>query len=516
MKLHRTIPLLLALVTSAATATTTLAGWSNLAPFTDARAQHTATLLPSGQIFMVGGDTGETDGGGNPIALASTRLFNPSTNQWIDGPLLQSPRFGHTATLLANGSVLLAGGRAAGPVRNTNANSLLYTPQTNGITATIGQLQLPRSHHTATLLPSGEVLVTGGQGLAGQSAFQATEIYDPQTRTWRASTDMPGRRAHHTATLVSGGRVLVVGGRDDNQNPTNSAWLREADGAWTDVLTPPGFGYRAMHTATLLPDGRVLVVGGSNYLHDFIFDPTSNSWLDLGESLATEHFMHTATLLSTASPTVLVAGGYFAGTTRNQASTKAPIATPPATTGQPGMTEQRRYHTATLLSSGQVLVLGGYDNASVTNTVELYTHAPPNPPGNVNTQAGNGQVTVSWQHLATGTTPGSYTVIATPGGQSCTVPYPQTNCTVTGLTNGTAYTFTVRATALGDVPSVPTQATLPVTPMTAGPGPNPNSGNAQPVPTLGQWGLALLAGLLGFTALGLRRKTPDSMASGAC
>ncbi|MFP5442648.1 MAG: fibronectin type III domain-containing protein, partial [Betaproteobacteria bacterium] len=122
----------------------------------------------------------------------------------------------------------------------------------------------------------------------------------------------------------------------------------------------------------------------------------------------------------------------------------------------------------------------------------------PNAPTNVNAMPGDAQVTVRWQAPVGGTAPTSYTVTAQPGGASCTVQAPATTCTVSGLTNGTTYTFTVTANNAGGSASAPPTGGV-------APAPRPVVGGAQAIPTLGEWGVLLLAALMLLAGLHTRR-----------
>ena len=112
----------------------------------------------------------------------------------------------HTATLLNNGKVLVAGG---GGGSSCFASAELYDPAT-GTWSTTGSMNVARSGHTATLLNNGKVLVAGGTG--GSLPFASAELYDPATGTWSTTGSMNVSRGHHTATLLNNGKVLVAGG----------------------------------------------------------------------------------------------------------------------------------------------------------------------------------------------------------------------------------------------------------------------------------------------------------------
>jgi hypothetical protein len=162
----------------------------------------------------------------------------------------------HTATLLPNGKVLVAGG--ASSQGQTNLKSAeLYDPAA-GTWAATGNMITARDFHTATLLPNGKVLVVGGDRRFGpHEPLASAELYDPASGTWAATGSLITARAHHTATLLPDGRVLAAGGEDDF---SSAELYNPGTGTWTaagDLITG-----RSYHTATLLPNGQVLAAGG--------------------------------------------------------------------------------------------------------------------------------------------------------------------------------------------------------------------------------------------------------------
>ena len=147
-----------------------------------ARYDHTATLLPSGEVLVTGG----LGVNGNYTSLSSTELYDPKKGRWTVTGSMSVGRTGFTATLLANGQVLVAGGsgtecgcksnkyyHCSGP---TNV-AYLYSFSGNSWSQT-GSLNYGRASHTMTLLPSGEVLVTGGL-CANRTVLSSAELYTP-------------------------------------------------------------------------------------------------------------------------------------------------------------------------------------------------------------------------------------------------------------------------------------------------------------------------------------------------
>jgi hypothetical protein len=242
------------------------------------------------------------------LLIAGLLLVQPCAGQsgtWEETGSLNTARYIHTATLLPNGKVLVAGGIAGfGPT----ASAELYDPATGTWTAT-GNLNTARDSHTATLLPNGKVLVVGGLTNSTPDSASA-ELYDPASGTWIATGSLIIGRYWHAATLLSNGKVLVAAGENFQSGRLASTELYDpASGTWS--ATGSLATARYSHTVTLLPNGKVLAAGG--YLGDDLastelYDPASGTWTATG-SLVNGRFGHTATLLSNGK--VLAAGGFF-------------------------------------------------------------------------------------------------------------------------------------------------------------------------------------------------------------
>ena len=341
--------------------------WTATNSMNDPRAYHTATMLPNGKVLVVGG----TYDGVHPRATAE--LYDPSispaTGTWAAANSLNNAREEHTATLLPNGTVLVAGGYgSSGYLSSAEVYELIVLPGRSywGWKLT-GPLNNERAYHTATLLTNGKVLVAGGA--TDYVTYGDAQLYDPATGTWTATGSMTAASSSHTATLLPNGKVLVAGGEDNSGNRLSRAELYDpASGTWT--ATGSMNNARAGHTATLLSNGKVLVAGGygsSGLLSSAeLYDPATGAWTATG-SMNNIRANHTATLLPNGN--VLVAGGYNSGGSLSSAEYYNPSIGVWKTTGS--LATARAYHTATLLPNGNVLVAGGY-GSSLFSSAELY------------------------------------------------------------------------------------------------------------------------------------------------
>lgn len=326
---------------------------------------------------------------------------------------MTTPRFGHTATLLTNGKVLIAGGRRDSPRQGAPGEPLataeLYDPSTGTFSAT-GDMTTARAFHVATLLPDGRVLILGLSSaelydpstgastvagvvthspagcclvpgtplkngkvlifaLTGYGAQPVTTaiVYDPAGGTFTPAGEEPFADTIQTATLLANGQVLICG---------YSAQLYDPDVGTFTVPLRIGVNFLNLgYTATLLTDGRVMIAGGNSDLGNFasaaVYNPSTGLFTPTGDMTAARVF-HTATLLPDGR--VLMAGGI-----PNLGSSELYDPAAGTFTAAPDTTTPRTYHTATLLNDGRVLVTGGlrdYQPATETlATAELY--APP-------------------------------------------------------------------------------------------------------------------------------------------
>ena len=281
--------------------------WTRTGSMNAARNDFTATLLTNGQVLVAGGYRNDPLKGA--VALASAELYTPSTGTWTYTGSLHTARWSHTATLLQNGEVLVAGGEILGKDgRISFASAELYNPAT-GTWTTTGSLHTARFDQTAALLQNGQVLVAGGNtgvfvGLA------SAELYNPSTGKWTTTGSMTTVRRGHTMTLLQNGQVLVAGGSDGAGNLLASAELYDpSTGTWTltGSLPHPLDGF----TATLLTNGQVLAAAGNDggsIASAELYDPSTGAWTVTG-NLNQARAYQTAALLQNGD--VLVAGGAY-------------------------------------------------------------------------------------------------------------------------------------------------------------------------------------------------------------
>ena len=345
--------------------------WTPTGSMTTARTGHTATLLANGEVLVAGG--GNATG-----SLTSAELYNPATGKWTVSGSMATARGSHTATLLPNGEVLVAGGVSNGSspwAPSCTATAELYNPFTGQWTTT-GSMTKPRDSHTATLLNDGSVLVAGGfcSGAGSTYPDNTAELYDPSTGTWKATGNMNVARVNTAATLLPNGQVLIAGGNSTSSGGT-SAELYD-HGHWR--LTGSMKVYRPNLTATLLTNGDVLVFGGTQLASSAseFYNPVTGTWTGTGQFyVAPSRIGHTLTLLGTGKAQVAGGREKYSITSYSRLYDSSTNSWP--ITGAGHMNNIREFHTATLLPNGQVLVAGGYfvSNGTVTHlaSAELYT-----------------------------------------------------------------------------------------------------------------------------------------------
>ena len=328
--------------------------WAATGRMVETRFGESATLLPNGNVLVAGG---EFEFAGHGFARTTAELFDPSTGRWTLTGSMHVARQRHAAVRLADGAVLVVGGYASGggaPVKLRSAE--LYDPSTGAWTET-GQLAAGRGEATATLLPDGRVLVTGGFNSSVGGSERTAEIYDPVKGTWTGAAPMSVARTGHTATLLPDGHVLVVGGGCCAQPALASAELYDpVRGTWTrtsELVTA-----RRWHSATLLANGQVLVYGGDNNGNDVavttaeLYDPLTGVWATTGSPSRAGNLFEAQGACQAAR---LPNGSVLAAAYGGAAELYDPGSGSWTTVAGP-IDDHTYVHTCTLLADGRVLV----------------------------------------------------------------------------------------------------------------------------------------------------------------
>lgn len=325
----------------------------------EARWGHGATPLLDGRVLVTGTRGSDT-----------AEVYDPAADAWIGADTMIGKRGCHTATLLSDGRVLVTGGSNGDAAL---ASAELFDPDTGTWSAT-ASMATARADHTATLLADGRVLVAGGFGVS------SAELFDPSTGTWTTAGNMAAERAYFTATLLADGRVLVAGGFGGHDRATAEVF-DPATRTWTSTASM--HGPRSGHAAVLLDDGSVLVMGGSSSEGSYEpasaterYEPSSSSWVPSTPMAAARVYL-TATRMPDGRVLVTGGGARPGAGPAIHALASAEVYDPSTGSWRPTgpMRETRLKHRATLLPDGDVLVTGGLDRigpSGVSATADLY------------------------------------------------------------------------------------------------------------------------------------------------
>lgn len=346
--------------------------WTNTGSIgTSERFAFPLTVLPNGEVLASGGEAVF-----QIVTYYESDLYNPTNGTWQTTGYMNYARQYHTTTLLTNGLVLAAGGVTAGTGGGPLSTCELYSPAT-GLWTNTGSMQTARYGHTAVLLTNGFVLVAGG--ISNSITWASSELYNPAAGTWTSTGNLNTPRAFASAFLLTNGTVLVVGGQGTGSTTLSTAEIyNPATGLWRYTASPMLMA-QYQPISQLLPDGQVLVAGGltngtavSGYSE--LYDPASDSWSQTG-SMNTPRESAGSVLLNNGI--VLVAGGSN-GNTLTNAELYDPAGGFWTVTG--AMLEGRNGpFPIVLLANGRALATGGLpaNNDLSTGTAELYTTTVP-------------------------------------------------------------------------------------------------------------------------------------------
>jgi hypothetical protein len=309
--------------------------------------------------------------GTQALTLKVTRV----SGSGVFGPTcsLGTARWAHTATLLNSGKVLITGGTG---VSGTLANAELYDPSTATFSAA-GTMTTPRSSHTATLLQNGTVLLAGG-------GTNTAEIYDPVAGTFTTTNGtMSIARSGQTGTLLQDGTVLVAGGSGDTTaeifSPTTKTFtVTQMNGAQTNMIAARRYHTATLLSTTLLSNGQVLLAGGEDsssatvptLASAEIYDPMFGTFTSTG-SLTNDRELHTATVVGGSVYAIGGRSGSSAGYVFLNSAESFSAGTFSVVSGT--LNTARTTHTATLLQNGSVLISAGFGSGGALSSAELFS-----------------------------------------------------------------------------------------------------------------------------------------------
>lgn len=341
---------------SAARVGTVISAPSMLQP----RSGHTATLLPDGKVLIAGGMRRNQD------FYKSAELYDPATGGFQATGEMTFSRVGQTATLLQSGKVLIAGGWIG---HRCTDSAELYDPLIGKFTTLVAKMTSRRGDARATVLTNGDVLITGGADHDSPGGIASAEVFRTADMSFHAVQSMHYARVSHTATLLRDGRVLIAGGRGEKVNAVSEIYdpKTERFSATGSLATA-----RYKHTAGLLPDGRVLVAGGSderdwsgNLSSAEIYNPKTGKFSS-APSLISARFKLPDEAVLLDSGNLLVAGGSRKVELFDPAAVKFVAATGEISGPWHFMSETR-------LNDGSVLLTGGYaDDDRATAQASIY------------------------------------------------------------------------------------------------------------------------------------------------
>jgi N-acetylneuraminic acid mutarotase len=375
--------------------------WQATANMAYRRSYHTLSVLPDGKALAVGGRYYDS-GLSTQIYLKSSEIYDLLANAWSPAGEMSSPRSHHTATVLLDGRVLVTGGQNGNGIL---ASTEIYDPVLSNWLPT-GGMNVARYGHTATRLQDGRVLAVGG--CTGTLACtRSAEIYDPGTGAWTLAAELPnGERMGHTATLLQDGSVLVAGGYlPVGTLPTYYSTAYRyipAENRWVQTANDMMNGKRSQHSAVLLRSGQVLVVGGyrnapivgETYLDTSeLYTPADNSWSTTGDNWKINYGRSRMSAVLDGQGNYILLGGYN-GTAAWDAVYRD-INNPSDTWHSSNyMASARMAAAAVMLPSGVILIAGGLnDSGSVVNTAEVTQFT-------TGTAENNGPYNVALQGLA--------------------------------------------------------------------------------------------------------------------
>ena len=345
--------------------------WERGSELPAARGGHAAALLPSGEIFIVGGFSAESE-----ESFASAWLYRIENDSWRPAASMENARNAFSMALLPSGAIVVAGGRQEDdliPACEDLTSVEIYFPEDN-LWFSAQSLELGRFSSAAVLLPSGAVLMTGGKNnLEGN--LRSALLFQLDLSVWEPGAVMAELKGDVQTVLMVDGNLFTAGGSTDGPGSSETATIEIFDSGLNAWHTSPAALQipRSSYGMVLLQDGRVLIVGGLNHELGLlasmeIYDPENDSIGLLGLDLSVPRRFSSATVLSSGE--VLICGGetspgIYSSTcdlvdVTEMRSTEIPMGLP------------RFHHSAIRLPNGYVVIAGGLSASGPERTVEIY------------------------------------------------------------------------------------------------------------------------------------------------
>lgn len=313
------------------------------------RSVHTATLLNDGSVLVAGG----MDNSQSPLKSAET--FNPESNSFQTISDMKTPRVGHIAVLLKSGNVLIAGGFDS---RKPTASAEIFDARTRTFKA-VENMKIARGGHVGTLLNDGRVLISGSE-----TGEKEIEIFDEKNGSFSIVGKMSVSRLAHTSTLLNDGKVLIAGGSYDHNLTKNAEIFDPVSNKFSAAEEMPV--PRHKHAAILLDNGNVLIVGGSDekdwngqYASSVIYESKKGKFRAL-KNMNVSRFKIASALSRLPDGNILISGA-------NEQAEIFDYKKEAFTLVSGKMDDPRFYTTATILKDGRVLIIGGYNRAIKNN-----------------------------------------------------------------------------------------------------------------------------------------------------
>jgi len=336
--------------------------WTVSGSLVTPRDGHTATLLGSGRILVVGGWTDATYS--VSARTATAELYDPGTGTSAATGAMATARSRATAVLLQSGKVLVAGGLGGPTSSSSLASAELYDPATGTWSAT-GSMGQAKYGFSATLLPSGKVLVAGGY--TGGAALSTTELYDPQTGAWTAGPALAGPRTGHDAILLPSGRVLLAGGGNSVTGLQTSEVYDPVAGSFTAGGSSAGAGGASLVS---LPGGKVFYSGAETQVGGEVYSVATNAFTATTSTSGRSYFINSVAAAG-GGKVVLAGNSTFPG--GDVADVFTASTNTIAATGK--LNVARGFSRLVLVPSGRLVLLGGRTSTppyQPTASVEIY------------------------------------------------------------------------------------------------------------------------------------------------